>query len=165
MDHRTDLEVHCDASFKPDYASPIRRILALAIDCFFVILISIPYSLLLIMIHSMYPLTNFQFNLFQMFFNWGVLPLIIIAMWRRYQATPGKYQVKCIIVDANTLGKPTTKQFILRYAGYMLLFVSFGVSFLWAFWDKRNQTWHDKLANTVVINRPVPPELLKVVEF
>lgn len=29
-----------------------------------------------------------------------------------------------------------------------------GLGFLWALWDRRKQTWHDKIVDTVVIRRP-----------
>ena len=40
----------------------------------------------------------------------------------------------------------------LRTLGYFvsIFFMTF-LGFLWALWDRRNQTWHDKIAGTVVI--------------
>ena len=35
--------------------------------------------------------------------------------------------------------------------GYPLALFSLGLGFLWAFWDARQQGWHDKLAGTVVV--------------
>lgn len=28
-----------------------------------------------------------------------------------------------------------------------------GIGFFWAIWDKDNQTWHDKIAGTVVVRK------------
>lgn len=41
---------------------------------------------------------------------------------------------------------------LLRTLGYIVSFF-FGtfLGFLWALWDKNNQTWHDKIAGTIVI--------------
>lgn len=30
----------------------------------------------------------------------------------------------------------------------------FGLGYFWAIWDKDGQTWHDKIAGTVVVKRP-----------
>src|SRR6188474_3365499 len=67
----------------------------------------------------------------------GILPAIaVILFWMYRQATPGKMLIGAKIVDAKTLGKPTT--------GLLL-------GFFWVGWDARKQGWHDKLAGTVVI--------------
>lgn len=40
---------------------------------------------------------------------------------------------------------------IIRYIGYLLSSVVFGLGFLWVIWDKKKQGWHDKIAKTLVI--------------
>jgi len=46
----------------------------------------------------------------------------------------------------------TMKQAALRHLiGYPLSIVSFFLGFLWMLWDPRQQGWHDKLANTIVV--------------
>jgi uncharacterized RDD family membrane protein YckC len=74
-----------------------------------------------------------------------------LIFWIYKSATPGKMLIKAIIVDANTYGKPTTKQLLIRNIGYYLSFLPLGLGYFWVIWDKRKQGWHDKLANTVVI--------------
>jgi len=82
-----------------------------------------------------------------------VFPLIaIIAFWVYRQATPGKMAISAKIVDAKTGGKPTIQQYIIRYIGYILATIPFGLGLFWVAWDKKKQGWHDKLASTVVIN-------------
>lgn len=84
-----------------------------------------------------------------------VLPaMIVIVFWIRRQATPGKLLLAARIVDATTGGDPTPRQFMLRYVGYYLSALVFGLGFLWVAFDARKQGWHDKLANTVVIHDP-----------
>jgi len=110
-----------------------------------------------------------------------VLPaLAAILFWRYRGATPGKILVGARIVDARTLGKPSTGQLIGRYFAYivstlpgMVVAVALIVAsvllvqphlqlwlaitpllmwgFVWIAFDKRKQGWHDKLAGTVVI--------------
>jgi uncharacterized RDD family membrane protein YckC len=40
---------------------------------------------------------------------------------------------------------------LLRTLGYIFSLVPFGLGFLWAIWDKDKQTWHDKIAGSVVV--------------
>ena len=83
-----------------------------------------------------------------------VLPLIaVIIFWHYKSATPGKMVFNLIIVDAKTLQKPTTGQFILRYLGYYVSTLFFCLGFLWIAFDRRKQGWHDKIAGTVVIKK------------
>ena len=78
--------------------------------------------------------------------------LLIVAFWIYKSATPGKMVISAEIVDAKTLGKPSTGQLIARYIGYYLSSVVFCLGFLWVAFDKRKQGWHDKIARTVVIH-------------
>ncbi len=85
-----------------------------------------------------------------------VLPAIAITIfWIYKSATPGKMATKLTIVDAETGGKPTTAQFILRYFGYYVSMIPLFLGIIWVGIDKRKQGWHDKLANTVVIRSNV----------
>lgn len=81
-----------------------------------------------------------------------VMPVVLVLLlWFRFQATPGKMLFGAKIVDANTGGKPSVVQFILRYIGYIPSFLIFGLGVFWVAFDKRKQGWHDKLASTVVV--------------
>ena len=75
----------------------------------------------------------------------------IVAFWIWKGATPGKMVIGAVIVDAQTLDKPSTGQLIGRYLGYFLSTLPLGLGLLWVGFDKRKQGWHDKLAGTVVI--------------
>lgn len=88
----------------------------------------------------------------QSFLVENILPIILILwLWLKYAATPGKLLVDCEIVDADT-GKPIDfQQALLRYIAYTISLIPFGLGFLWILWDKRKQGWHDKMAGTVVI--------------
>lgn len=100
-------------------------------------------------IFTSYSLENFQW---QIFLINDLLPaLLFIFFWLKYAATPGKLMLDCEIVNAKD-GKPITfQQALLRYLGYFVSTLVFGLGFLWIFWDKRKQGWHDKIAGTVVI--------------
>ncbi len=94
-------------------------------------------------------LENFQW---QRFLVENILPIILILwLWLKYAATPGKLLVDCEIVDADTGKKIDFQQALLRYIAYTISLIPFGLGFLWVLWDKRKQGWHDKIAGTVVI--------------
>lgn len=81
-----------------------------------------------------------------------LLPAIwAIGFWFVWQATPAKLLLDCQIVDATTAHRAGIGQLIIRYLGYILSLLPLGLGFLWIIVDKRNQGWHDKLSNTLVI--------------
>lgn len=81
-----------------------------------------------------------------------ILPFMaILIFWHYKSATPGKMLLKAKIVDVETLEKPTMKQYVIRNFAYLISFIPFGLGYLWAGWDAKKQTWHDKLAHTVVV--------------
>ena len=77
--------------------------------------------------------------------------LAVIVFWRYRGATPGKMLISARIVDAKTLGTPSTGKLIGRYFAYIVSTIPILLGFLWIAFDKRKQGWHDKLAGTVVI--------------
>ena len=79
------------------------------------------------------------------------LGTIIILYWTFKSATPGKMLIRCSIVDAKTYGKTSSRQNIIRYIGYYIGLIPFGLGFIWIALDSRKQGWHDKMAGTLVI--------------
>lgn len=77
--------------------------------------------------------------------------VLIVGFWIWKSATPGKMVISAKIVDAKTLGEPSTGQLIVRYIGYFISAFVFCLGFLWVAIDKRKQGWHDKMAGTLVI--------------
>ena len=55
------------------------------------------------------------------------------------------------LVDEKTGLSISTGQAVGRYFATILSMVIFGLGYLWIVFDRRNQSWHDKLAGTVVI--------------
>lgn len=83
-----------------------------------------------------------------------VLPAVmVIALWIHLGATPGKMAMSARIVDADTGAPLTTTQSVIRYVGYFVSMIPFGVGYLWVAFDRRKQGWHDKMANSVVVRR------------
>jgi len=87
----------------------------------------------------------------ELLISYGLPALAVIAFWRGRQATPGKMLIHAKIVDAETLGPPTTGRLVIRYLGYFVSTLPLCLGLLWVAFDARKQGWHDKLAGTVVI--------------
>ncbi len=75
----------------------------------------------------------------------------VIAFWVYMGATPGKMAMSAKVVDADTGAPLTTTQSVIRYLGYFVSLIPFGVGYLWIAFDRRKQGWHDKMANSVVV--------------
>ncbi len=91
----------------------------------------------------------------QLSFDLLVMGTIFILFWTYKNSTPGKMLFKAVIVDAKSLAAPSSMQNIVRYLGYYISLLPFGLGFLWIGFDARKQGWHDKIAGTVVIKGPV----------
>ncbi|MFL3876380.1 RDD family protein [Wolbachia endosymbiont of Trichogramma kaykai] len=86
----------------------------------------------------------------------------VAYMWIRFGATPGKLLLGLRVVSAQTFEKLTLKQAIKRFFSFILSTVPLFLGFIWANFDKRCQTWHDKIADTVVvINRSLKRDKMK----
>jgi uncharacterized RDD family membrane protein YckC len=69
-----------------------------------------------------------------------------------YGATIGKMLLKIRVVDMELLDNPGWRYSFLRAAVRFLGETLFYLGFLWAFFDKYRQGWHDKAAKTLVLD-------------
>ncbi len=86
------------------------------------------------------------------YYHFGPIANIIytIGFWSRKSRTPGKMALNVMIVTEE--GEPiSTGRAFIRYFGYIVSSIPFGLGFFWIAWDSKKQGWHDKLANTYVI--------------
>lgn len=94
--------------------------------------------------------------------TWVAPAVAAMAFWHYKQATPGKMAVSARVVDAKTGHKITIGQAVVRYLGYFVSTIPFGLGILWVGFDRKKQGWHDKMAGTVVIRaRKRGPEPVK----
>ena len=83
--------------------------------------------------------------------NWLLPAIAVILFWVYRQATPGKMAIGAKIVDAKTLGQPSTGQLIGRYFGYYVSIIPLCLGLIWVGIDAKKQGFHDKLAGTLVV--------------
>jgi uncharacterized RDD family membrane protein YckC len=81
----------------------------------------------------------------------AILPLLYCAwFWVKRGGTPGKTVLGLRVVTAGG-GRPTTAQSLVRYFGYLLSTLGFGLGYLWMLWDDDGRCWHDLMSGTRVI--------------
>ncbi len=65
--------------------------------------------------------------------------------------TPGRRVLGIKVVSAETGQPPSFGKSLLRWITSGISFMVCGLGYLWMLWDSQNQTWHDKVATTVVV--------------
>ena len=86
----------------------------------------------------------------------GVLGFILGAGYQWYfltqqsGQTPGKMLMNIRVIKAN--GTPISDtDAVLRYVGYLINSAVVMIGWIWAFFDGKNQGWHDKIVGTYVV--------------
>lgn len=165
-----------------EYSSMSKRLIAAALDLFFLIVIMTPimngaYALafdgrtpnvIMREIQEQHPEEQSMpigtvieklgdENFFRKYFAVQFLALVImtgytLVFWHKMSCTPGKWILGCRIVDYTTSDKPRFTQFIWRFIGYIVSGLPLGLGFIVAVFTKDSRAWHDKLSGTAVIN-------------
>jgi uncharacterized RDD family membrane protein YckC len=129
-----------------------RRVLAQFIDIIWMLPLSLALGFLGVLLRGGVVEASLLSELLQSV----IVALVVLTFWVERQATPGKWVLGLRIVAAEDGGPVPIGRLVARYLGYILSSIPFGLGFLWALWDARHQTWHDKMARTLVV-RDLPP--------
>ena len=65
--------------------------------------------------------------------------------------TVGKRVLNIRVIDFQTGGSIGYGKALLRYVGRILSAIPCLLGYFWMLWDKEKQTWHDKIAGSVVV--------------
>ncbi|MCS7180331.1 MAG: RDD family protein [bacterium] len=159
------------------YAGFVERFIALFID---LIVFLCLYSIMKVFILKVIPSVDIMENLvpsiqteiytFDFFYNYFAFLLrsfilfiiffIFLIFYEiflvgKFGATLGKMIMGIKIVDENgnkiSYGTAFIREILIKVVFYFLIFFIAGLGYLWALWDKKKQTWHDKIAKTIVI--------------
>ncbi len=65
--------------------------------------------------------------------------------------TIGKRAMNIRVIDFNTGGSLGPTRALIRYLGRILSSIPCGLGYFWMLWDSEKQTWHDKIAQSVVV--------------
>ena len=71
--------------------------------------------------------------------------------------TLGKRAMGIRVVDFNTGGPIGYNRAFVRQIGRIVSTIVIYIGYLWMLWDRERQTWHDKLANDVVVPESAYP--------
>ncbi len=135
-----------------EYAGFWSRVGASLIDTVILMIVTVPL-LLAIYGASYWEIESFIAGPADFLISYVLPAVLVILLWIKLSATPGKMAIGATIVDAKTGGKPTTGQFVIRYLGYFVSTIPLLLGFIWVGFDPRKQGWHDKMAGTVVVKR------------
>lgn len=92
----------------------------------------------------------------------GISFLVGIAYYVYFHGSPsgqtiGKKAMSIRVIDADRGGEIGYGKAALRYIGQILSALPCLLGFLWMLWDDNKQTWHDKIATTIVVPESEAP--------
>jgi uncharacterized RDD family membrane protein YckC len=87
---------------------------------------------------------------------YGVSALLSLAYFTYFEGsssgqTIGKRVLNIRVIDFSSGGSIGHGRAAVRWVGRILSGIVCLLGYLWMLWDKEKQTWHDKIANTVVV--------------
>jgi uncharacterized RDD family membrane protein YckC len=71
--------------------------------------------------------------------------------------TVGKKALGIRVIDFQTGGPIGFGRALVRYIGRIISAIPCLLGYLWMLWDREKQTWHDKIATTVVVPESAYP--------
>ena len=78
----------------------------------------------------------------------------LVIMTSKYGATVGKMIMKLKVQNVNTGANLNLVEAVLReFVGRILSGLPLALGYFWMLWDPKKQTWHDKLAKSVVVKQ------------
>lgn len=133
-----------------EYAGFWVRFGAMIIDSLLLLLITSP---LLYMLYGVAAFTGTKFvqGPGDILISYVFPIMATVLFWKYLAATPGKILLNMKIVSGEHGGAPSTGQFVLRYFAYIPSTLVLFLGFIWVAFDPRKQSWHDKIAKTVVL--------------
>lgn len=141
-----------------ELAGFVERLAANLIDSFLLIL---PLAIVMLLLYT--SVTNLPAQIAQ-FVGLAVPVVYHWYFWtRRDGQTPGKFALGIRVVKADGTTIADTDA-LIRAIGYNVSALLFGLGFLWALLDRKNQTWHDKLARTYVVRNHSQRKLIEIMK-
>ena len=128
-----------------ELAGLVDRLAASVIDS---VLLILPLSIAILVISQ--SGNNLPIQLIQ-FISLAVPVAYYWYFWtRRDGQTPGKFALGIRVIKADGTALSDTDA-VIRAIGYNVSAMLFGLGFIWAIFDRNNQTWHDKMGRTYVV--------------
>jgi uncharacterized RDD family membrane protein YckC len=88
--------------------------------------------------------------------------LLYLAYFTYFEGSPsgqtvGKKALGIRVIDFGTGGPLGYGRGFVRWLGRILSGIACALGYLWMLWDKEKQTWHDKIATSVVVPESAYP--------
>lgn len=136
-------------------ASPPRRIAGYALDAWIGGVFFAPF---LIGMQITGDFNDHSFDLVA-FYAWGIPAWVsylalIVHLEGEKGFTPAKWALAMRVVDAGAGGIIGWRRDLARRLMFFVEAIPLYLGWLWMFWDKRHQAWHDKVARSLVIRGP-----------
>lgn len=135
-----------------NYGSVHMRLLALAFDMIIVLFIMM---LVVMLVYGQAWLLRYGANpSLEFYISLLLVPcLYFVGCWTFIGATPGKMLLGLSVVDRETGTTPGIIQAFIRFFGYGVNLMSFGLGVVGLLDSEQPQGWHDRLSGTVVISQ------------
>ena len=140
---------------KNNLASPWVRLLAAIIDGFVGLVSFLSILLVVSNSNSGYNfLTSIVNGLIWLVFFWPVVyGLFVVCLTSKAGGTLGQLLTGIRVVDEKGQFLSFKMAFFRTYVGTIVSGCLLGVGYLWMFWDKERQGWHDKVSGTYVVSK------------
>ncbi len=83
--------------------------------------------------------------------SWIISPVYFVFFISRFGQTPGKWFMGLKVVSEDGRSPVSMERAFIRWLGYTVNMMFFGLGYLWIFIDPAHQGFHDKMAKTLVI--------------
>lgn len=136
------------------YAGFGRRFVAWLIDYIIMVIIYLILSIPNLLLSGIDPNSVIRpiLALIQPIFQWIISIVYVVYFIGSRGQTPGKMAVGIKVVKIDTHTSPGyINAFLREVVGKIISSLVICLGFFWMLWDKNKQTWHDKIANTIVI--------------
>ncbi|MBT3355990.1 RDD family protein [bacterium] len=133
-----------------EYAGFLFRLAAFAIDFLVLVLISVATAIVFTIVINLARI-NFDIEVISSFVGFLINAGYYVFMTYRYEATFGKKLFGLRVKSHDDEGLDIGTVIVREVAGKFLSIMSFGLGYLWIFFDNKKQGLHDKLAKTVVL--------------
>ena len=144
MDEKTKNDPNVDGEVH-ELAGIFERLFALVIDA---ILLFILLMLVLVLVGGVFGINSPEML---QFFSLLVTVGYHWYFWTsRNGQTPGKFALGIRVIKADGTAISNTDA-VIRVIGYQVSALLCGFGYIWAIFDKQNQSWHDKLARTYIV--------------
>lgn len=80
-----------------------------------------------------------------------VVGAVLVLVWREFHTTLGKSIIGIEFAGKNGEGKPSTRDYIVRFLGFYVSMPLMMIGFVLLGIDKQKRAWHDKIAGTTVV--------------